>query len=186
LPTSDGYSWDISTTLWLSAAAVLKEDIAMDTDDEKKAEIENVRTEYREVCANHRAITDFRGKLLTLLPLVSGAGIYVLIPKQSDPHALDPKYLIAIGVFGFLVTLGLFLHELRGIQECGQLIGVGRSLEETMGLPEGQFVQEDNYYHKQSGLTCFVNNFKGPVGAAWIIYPSVSLAWLFVAILGLR
>lgn len=157
----------------------------MNPDDGKKAEIENVRTEYQEVCENHRAITDFRGKLLTLLPLVSGAGIYVLIPKQGGPHDLDPKYLVALGVFGILVTLGLFLHELRGIEECGQLIKVGRSLEEKMGLPEGQFVREDNYYHEQSGLTCFVNNFKGPVGAAWIIYPSVGLAWLFIAILGL-
>jgi hypothetical protein len=157
----------------------------MDTDDENKTGIENI-TEYHEVCENHRAITDFRGKLLTLLPLVSGAGIYVLIPKQGNPHDLDPKYLVAIGVFGILVTLGLFLHELRGIEECGQLIRVGRSLEEKMGLHEGQFVGKDNYFHQQSGFTCFVNNFKGPVGAAWIIYPSVGLAWLFVAILGLR
>jgi hypothetical protein len=156
-------------------------------DSEKKvAGCEDIRTEYKEVCANHRAVTDFRGKLLTLLPLVSGAGIYVLIPKQGDPSDLDPRFLVAIGIFGILVTLGLFLHELRGIEECGDLIRVGRSLEEKMVLPEGQFAKEGQYYHDVTGLTSFVHNFKGPVGAAWIIYPSVGLAWLFVVVLGLR
>ena len=159
----------------------------MDMDDEQKAEIENVRTGYREVCQNHRAITDFRGKLLTLLPLASGAGIYLLIPKQGAPDTLAPEYLIAIGVFGMLVTLGLFLHELRGIEHCGDLIRIGRSLEEKMGLHEGQFVREDKHYHRQETLfRSFFNNLKGPVGAAWIIYPSVSVAWLFVAVLGLE
>ena len=155
----------------------------MDTDDENKIGLETI-TQYQEVCANHRAITDFRGKLLTLLPLVSGAGIYVLIPKQS-PNDLDSKYLVAIGVFGILVTLGLFLHELQGIHECGGLITLGRSLDEKMGLPKGQFFLLDDYFHPKSRLKRFVNNFKGPVGAAYIIYPSVGFAWLFVAALGL-
>lgn len=155
-------------------------------DDEKKAELENVRNEYREVCQNHRTVTDFRGKLLTLLPLASGAGIYLLIPKQGNPNDLAPAYLVAIGVFGILVTLGLFLHELRGIEQCGDLIKVGRWLEDKMGLPEGQFTREDNYYHMQkTRLRSFINNFKGPIGAAWIIYPSVGVAWLFVLVLGL-
>jgi hypothetical protein len=113
--------------------------------------------------------------------LASGAGIYLLIPKQADPHKLDSVYLLAIGLFGFLVTLGLFLHELRGIEECGDLMRLGRALEEKMGLPKGQFSREDDYYHGQSGYRTFMNNLKGPVGAAWIIYPSVCIAWLFVA-----
>jgi hypothetical protein len=154
---------------------------------EQKAEIENWRTEYREVCQNHRAVTDFRGKLLALLPLASGAGIYLLLPRQSSPDQIAPAFLIAIGVFGALVTLGLFLHELRAIGQCTALIELGRSLEAKMGSLEGQFTREDNYYHNQQDTRGrrFINNFKGPVGAAWIIYPSVGLAWLFVALLGL-
>ncbi len=67
----------------------------MNTGGEKKTknqmvtrDPENVRTEYREVCQNHRAITDFRAKLLTLLPVISGVGIYVLLPKQGPPENL--------------------------------------------------------------------------------------------------
>src|SRR6266498_1534645 len=154
-------------------------------DDKRNVEMENTRTEYKEVCQNHRTITDFRGKLLTLLPVVSGVGIYLLVPKTTSAGDLDPRYLVAIGVFGVLVTVGLFLHELRGIQECGELIEVGRSLEVKMGFTDGQFIRWDNYYHRQkSRLKRFINNFKGPVGAAYVIYPSVAAAWLFVAALG--
>jgi hypothetical protein len=88
-------------------------------------------------------------------------------------------------VLGFLATIGLSLHEIRGIEQCGDLIKLGRSLEEEMRLGDGQFIREDTYYHKKEPrLRNFVNNLKGPVGAAWIIYPSVCLAWLFVVVFG--
>jgi hypothetical protein len=148
--------------------------------DEQKADIENLRTEYNAVCQKDRAVTDFRGKLLAALPLASGAGIYLLLPK-GDLDGLAPAYLIAIGLFGFLVTLGLFLHEIRGIDECGDLIEVGRALEEKMGLLDGQFIRAGKYYHDPKGFKRLKNNFKGPLGAAWVIYPSVCIAWLFVA-----
>jgi hypothetical protein len=34
--------------------------------------------EYREVCASHASITNFRAKLLALLPIASGAALGVL------------------------------------------------------------------------------------------------------------
>jgi hypothetical protein len=151
-------------------------------DDETRIALENVRTEYQEVCQSHRAITDFRGKLLALLPLASGTGIYLLITKKDEP--LDPQHLGVIGVFGCLVTLGLFLHEIRGIGQCGDLIKLGTSLETTMGLADGQFTQEDTYYNKPTGFRKFKHEFVGPVGAACVIYPAMILAWLYVA--GLR
>ena len=152
--------------------------------DEMKVEIESLRTEYREVCQNHRAVTDFRGKLLTLLPLASGTGIYLLIPK-GNPNDLAPAYFLAIGLFGVLVTLGLFLHEIRGIKECGDLIKVGRSLEEMMGLTDGQFIREDEYYHCQTKrLKKLSHKYIGPIGAGRIIYLSMIVAWLFVAAIG--
>ncbi len=152
--------------------------------DETNAQIENWRTEYKEVCQNHRAVTDFRGKLLTLLPLVSGTGIYVFLPKQNSPGDLPPLYLFVIGMFGFLVTVGLFLHEQRAILQCTDLIKVGRSLEERMGLTDGQFTKEDSYYRDHKGHKHYGHYILSPVVAAWIIYLSVSFAWLFVAGLG--
>jgi hypothetical protein len=144
--------------------------------------VENLRTLYREVCQNHRAISDFRAKLLTLLPLASGAGIFLLLRKQTEP--LDPIHLAAIGVFGFVVTLGLFFHELRGILQCGGLIELGKSLEQRLKLGEGQFTLDYNYYHptgERRIIRKIFHELVGPVGAAWIIYPSVCMAWLYVA-----
>ena len=39
--------------------------------------------EYTELCKTYHAISDFRGKLLALLPIVSGAGISLLISRIS-------------------------------------------------------------------------------------------------------
>lgn len=146
---------------------------------------ENLRTEYQEVCQNHRAISDFRAKLLTLLPLASGTGIFLLLREQNDP--LDPGHIAAIGVFGFVVTLGLFFHELRGIKHCGDLIRRGKRLEEKLRLTEGQFAMDYEYYNPDGGgkiVRKILHQLIGPAGAAWIIYPSVCVGWLYVAAVG--
>lgn len=147
--------------------------------------MENLRTEYREVCQNHRAISDFRAKLLAFLPLASGTGIFLLLRKESEP--LNRTHLAAIGVFGFVVTLGLFFHELRGITHCGGLILRGKRLEEKLKLREGQFALDYEYYNPSGNdriLRQIFHQLVGPVGAAWIIYPSVGAAWLYVASVG--
>jgi hypothetical protein len=64
---------------------------------------------YPVVCANHSAIADFRAKLLALLPTVSGAAIFVLLGDKDK----DAAEFAAIGLFGFAVTFGLFLYDLR-------------------------------------------------------------------------
>jgi len=152
-------------------------------DDEKRIKPEDLRAEYQEVCQSHRAITEFRGKLLALLPLASGTGIYLLMTKKAEP--IETKHLMAIGLFGCLVTLGLFLHERRGILQCGDLIKLGKALEKRMGLDEGeykgQFTLEDDYYNKPTGIRNFKNEFIGPVGAAYVIYLAMIAAWLYVA-----
>jgi hypothetical protein len=85
-----------------------------------------------------------------------------------------PKTLVAVGVFGFLVTLGLFTYELRGIQRCNALIEVGKALEDELGV-QGQF-------RLRPGA---VNGIIGTTLAARIIYPAVLAAWLFVALYGI-
>jgi hypothetical protein len=54
---------------------------------DRRAHPEEWRTillaEYQEVCRSHAGITDFRAKLLALLPLASGAGVGLLL-AQSD------------------------------------------------------------------------------------------------------
>ena len=46
--------------------------------------------EYTEVCRSFHGISEFRGKLLALLPIVSGAGISILISKN---YSIDSSHL---------------------------------------------------------------------------------------------
>lgn len=144
---------------------------------EKKDEA-NLRTVYQELCKSYHGIADFRAKLLSLLPLASGAGIFLLLGQLPDPNQSSiikqsSIILAAAGVFGFLVTLGLFTYELRGIQRCNALIEAGKSLEDELNF-QGQF-------RLRPGA---VNGIIGTTFAARIIYPTVLAAWLFVALYG--
>jgi hypothetical protein len=135
------------------------------------AKQETLLAQYIEVCKGHGAITEFRAKLLALLPIASGAGIFLIL--GPDTQKVDTTHLTAIGLFGFFVTFGLFLHELRGIRQCTGLIALGKSLEGDLQLTDGQFTREATYYRRFRVV--------GPEGAAWLIYPVTLAAWIYVA-----
>jgi hypothetical protein len=129
--------------------------------------------EYGEVCKSHSSITEFRAKLLALLPIASGSGIFLLLTKHSEP--IDTTYLHLIGLFGFLITLGLFIYELRGIQHCKRLNQLASHLEKQLHLPEAQFIGR---------LKARLGGILGAEGAAYIIYTTMLVAWIFVAFVG--
>jgi hypothetical protein len=58
---------------------------------------------YAEVCNAYHAITEFRGKLLALVPVVSGAGFTLIIGSPGD---VDQRLLLPVGIFGLAVTGG--------------------------------------------------------------------------------
>ena len=132
---------------------------------------ESLRIVYRELCSSYRAIDDFRTKLLGFLPLATGTGLFFLV---TDKAKLDVArtYLGPIGVFGFVITLGLFFYEFYGIKKCGALIRAGRVLERELHIGDGQFLQRPH-----GVLELFNEPF-----AAGVIYPAVLGAWTFVAL----
>jgi hypothetical protein len=130
-------------------------------------------TEYTEVCKSYHAISDFRGKLLALTPIVSGTGISLLIGKN---YSIDSLHLLAVGAFGILVTLGLFFYELRGIQRCKYLVSIGAKLEGALKIEWGQFKDRPGRIH----------GFIGAEIAGWVIYIAVLLGWLYVVAIGIH
>jgi len=50
---------------------------------------------YQQACTSYGEITDFRGKLLALLPLATGTGAFLLLDRGSD--------IAALGAIGCLV-----------------------------------------------------------------------------------
>jgi hypothetical protein len=96
--------------------------------------------EYQEVCRSHAGITDFRAKLLALLPLASGGGVGLLLAQGNGAIAtMEATLLAALGIFGAVVTAGLFLYELRQIDVCKQLRNHAEWLECQLGIEAGQF-----------------------------------------------
>jgi quercetin dioxygenase-like cupin family protein len=126
---------------------------------------------YRQICTSYADISDFRGKLLTLLPLATGTGAFLLL-ERGDSNLLGP-----IGVFGAVVTLGLFMYELRGIQRCHRLEDQACTLEEELGLDvkKGPFLGQP----KRS-----LWGMLGPPAAGLAVYLAVVFAWLYIAGVG--
>jgi hypothetical protein len=126
---------------------------------------------YGEICSSHAGIADFRAKLLALLPIASGAGIFLLL--QQTPSKLDPS-LAAAGLFGFVVTLGLFLYELRGIEDCVMLRRRASYIEEhwLKVTPKG-----GHYLGRKPGR---LRGGVSEIGAGVVVYISVMASWLYV------
>jgi hypothetical protein len=138
---------------------------------DKKLELARVTT-YPEICRSHHAIAEFRGKLLALLPIASGAGLFLLLgDAESKPADGD---LIGIGLFGFVVTFGLFLYDLHGIQDCILLRRRGEKIEERLEL-------DPRHSHFRQWPPAALRGLVNEIGAGWVIYTAVMTSWLYVA-----
>jgi hypothetical protein len=131
------------------------------------SEGERLKT-YEELCISYRAIDDFRAKLLTLLPLATGGGIFFLANLLKDETR---PLFFPIGIFGFVATLGLFSYEIYGIKKCHALLKTGAQLEDSLGIA-GQFK------NRPRAVLRVINE---PF-AAGLIYPAVLAAWTFLAL----
>jgi hypothetical protein len=144
---------------------------------EDPPDAEAVRAVYAEICGAHAGITDFRAKLLALLPLASGTGLFLLL--ANDPVPQDKiRYLLPLGFFGGLVTLGLYLYELRGIQVCKMLRERGKRLEESALLARSGL---DGAFSARPHARGF---FVGAEGASHLVYSVVIGSWGYLACVG--
>jgi hypothetical protein len=130
----------------------------------------NLLPAYQAVCNRHQQIDDFRGKLLALLPIASGAAGLLLLSKSDTFN----KYLTPIGIYGFAATLGLFVYELYGISNCKHIMDQAGALEVKLGIPEGMRQFRDR---KKDPLHLLI----AAEMASWIVYLSVLAGWLYVA-----
>lgn len=170
--------------------------------------------EYQEVCTSHSGITDFRAKLLALLPIASGAGVGLLVIQgKGQASGTMAGLLIGLGIFGAVVTIGLFMYELRQIDVCKQLRNHAGWIERQLGIEAGQFGGRREHLSLSTVYSPAAHRdrderlaaaeklgqrpppgapqralpkkaFIGAETAGYLIYHSVIAAWLFVAALG--
>src|SRR5437588_6923707 len=96
---------------------------------------------YEQLCISYRAIDDFRAKLLGFLPLASAGGAFLLLSDvlvDPEKSKFAKPFLKPLGLFGFVVTLGLFFYEIYGVRKCHALIEAGIQLECELSIT-GQF-----------------------------------------------
>jgi hypothetical protein len=129
---------------------------------------------YDEVCRSYETIDDFRAKLLGLLPVVSGAGLFLLLGNEAavDGDCSNPGLFAIAGSFGAIVTVGLLCYEERGFQRCIRLVTVGQMLESRMKV-EGRFKQWPHSWGR------IVNE----AFASGLIYSALFSAWVYVALM---
>lgn len=137
---------------------------------------ESVKALYDRVCESYHAVDDFRMKLLGLLPVATGTGVFLLLSGKAEliggkSAGQVPEALGAIGIFGALFTFGLFTYELFGIKKCHYLIEAGRRLEAALGI-RGQFRTRPRY----------AAGFLNEPFASSVIYPASMAAWIFLAL----
>jgi hypothetical protein len=143
------------------------------------------KTLYDEVASQHDKIDDFRAKLLGFLPIVTGIGLFALL--KDDALSKDVGFFPAIGLFGALSSIGLFVHELRGITECYMLIEIGKVLEHKLAkptegkTPPGTFSGRSWWRVMSRGSSLCFHGLVSRETAALIIYPASIAAWVCVA-----
>jgi len=143
---------------------------------------EGLKIAYDQLCKSHDVIDTFRAHLLALLPIASAGGIFLLLNKDilsenatpkavgtASAHTISQDLLGPIGLFGFVITIGLFAYELYGIRKCHAIILAAKEAEAELGVT-GPFTT------RPRELLGFINE---PF-ATGIIYPAVMAAWVFL------
>src|SRR5215469_14487911 len=88
---------------------------------------------YQQLCASYQSSEEFRTKLLSFLPIVSGTGIFAFVQTN-----ITEVYFIPIGLIGALLTWGLYQFELGGLHSRTMLAAIGKQLEDTLHI-QGEF-----------------------------------------------
>jgi len=98
-----------------------------------------IQFDYEQSLQTYQMLADVRFKLLALVPLISGAAIAFL---TTDPVHASSQLVLAGGVFGLLITLGITIYDQRNTQIMNVSRLRARELEKILRLPlKGHFQQ---------------------------------------------
>jgi hypothetical protein len=90
---------------------------------------EKLRVDYEQTVSYHHHLADIRFRLLTLMPLSTGAAI-MFVEKT-----MTPAVTLAIGLLGFTVTIGVTFYDQRNTQIYDAMQKRAKALEALLGFP---------------------------------------------------
>ena len=89
---------------------------------------DRLRLDYDQTTQLMRTLIDVRFKLIAFVPTIAGAAVGLLGRPRPAVE------LLAIGILGFVATLGVFVYELRNTQIFDALVYRAMELERRLGL----------------------------------------------------
>jgi hypothetical protein len=129
---------------------------------------------YSEICSSVRAADGIRLKLLGLVPLVSGAVIFLLLAPGTQPNW--SLRMVFIALFGAVVAFAIYRWEVRNLRLYGWLVARGAELERVeLGLDRGQF-------HNREPAPKLFGWRMGRAEAEHLLYWATIGAWLLLAV----
>jgi hypothetical protein len=142
--------------------------------------LNNLRMEYKEVHSYWRILTDIRFKLLAIVPTLAGLGVALL----SQIH--EPLEAFAIGLLGFIVTLGITFYDQRNSQLYNAALIRAKNLERDMKFISPWEKGFGGIFYLRPDYRDHPRKFFGIImwhdRALAMVYASALGAWLFIII----
>jgi hypothetical protein len=106
------------------------------SDDIKADNSDILRWELEHVTQRFQALSEIRFKLLSLIPPIGGAGIFILglLSDSSKEQIVIQGLLTLLSLLGFFVTLGIAFYDQRNSELYDALIIRAKFLEENLKL----------------------------------------------------
>ena len=131
---------------------------------------------YAEVCSSWRTLTEVRFKLLGLIPIVSAAILINLLARPKDPDTgLSQIAQTAIVVFGFVVTVALWIYDRRNDELYGDLLERGKRIEQELGIDTGIFLGRKQRSRRAIPVATVLVGHQLAVN---IVYAAAITAWM--------
>jgi hypothetical protein len=142
-------------------------------------EDDKIKLDYERTAQYFLHLADVRFRLLALLPIVSGAALAIV------PAHLEPAEMLALGMLGLVVTIGVLLYDQRNSQIYNSLVGRLNLIEESLRLPAmrdnkqvgGAFLDRPGGDRRRMVLGILPANHGLGLD---LIYSASVAAWLFV------
>jgi len=145
----------------------------------RTARTQTLLKEYGEVGQMFRKLTDIRFRLVSFLPLVSGASVAFTVLRNEIANVGVSFFAL----FGLAITIGLIIYNARNDQLYDELVSRAAAIERSVGLHDGYFANRPEPWLKirfaGSPIGLLRRGYKMDHGTAlWLIYGTAAALWL--------
>jgi hypothetical protein len=135
---------------------------------------DRLRLDYEQTTGLLRDLAEIRFRLLALVPTIAGLAVGFF------GHPRPGSELAAIGLLGFVATLGIFVYELRNSQVQGALLQRAAALERLIDPAGGVYAERPATTLRLAGVIPVSQR----LGLA-LVYGAAFAGWSYLAAWGI-